>query len=105
MKLLKRMLLQLGLEDERVQLVWASASEGTVLAAAVNRMTEQLRILGPLRWGDTVLNGAGEQRSNGAGEQGSRGAEEQRSRGARGANEVSTAPSSPDSPAMEEARL
>jgi F420-non-reducing hydrogenase iron-sulfur subunit len=96
MKLLKRMLLQLGLEDERVQLVWASASEGTVLAAAVNRMTEQLRVLGPLRWSETVLNGAGEQ--------GSRGAEEQRSRGARGVNEVSSAPSSPDSSAMEEAR-
>ncbi|RMF33514.1 MAG: hydrogenase iron-sulfur subunit [Chloroflexi bacterium] len=57
--LLKRMLRQLGVEEERVQLVWASASEGNVLAEAVNRMTEQLRALGPLRWRETVLSGDG----------------------------------------------
>ena len=62
--LLKRMLQQLGVEEERVQLVWASASEGVVLAAAVNRMTEQLRALGPLRWQQTVLN----EKANGRGE-------------------------------------
>ncbi len=33
--LMKKMLKQLGVEDDRVQLVWASASEGTVLAAKV----------------------------------------------------------------------
>jgi F420-non-reducing hydrogenase iron-sulfur subunit len=54
-ELLKRMLRQLGIEEERVQLVWAAASEGNVLADAVNRMTEQLRRLGPLRWRETVL--------------------------------------------------
>jgi F420-non-reducing hydrogenase iron-sulfur subunit len=48
--LLKRMLRQFGLEEERVQIVWASASEGPLLAQTVNRMTEQLRALGPLRW-------------------------------------------------------
>ena len=53
--LLKRMLRQFGIEDERVQLVWAAASEGTVLAEAVDRMTEQIRALGPLRWHDNVL--------------------------------------------------
>lgn len=57
--LLKRLLRQLGIEEERVQLVWASASEGTILAAAVDRMTEQLRALGPLRWQKTVLSGNG----------------------------------------------
>jgi F420-non-reducing hydrogenase iron-sulfur subunit len=57
--LLKRMLRQLGVEDERVQLVWASASEGNILADAVNRMTEQVRALGPLRWDETVLGGDG----------------------------------------------
>ena len=57
--LLKRLLRQFGIEEERVQMVWASASEGTVLAAAVNRMTEQLRALGPLRWKWTVLGGNG----------------------------------------------
>ncbi len=57
--LLKRMLGQLGIEEERVQLVWASASEGIILAEAVDRMTEQLRALGPLRWQETVLGGNG----------------------------------------------
>jgi F420-non-reducing hydrogenase iron-sulfur subunit len=58
-ELLKRMLKQLGVEEERVQLVWAAASEGNVLADAVNRMTEQLRALGPLNWRETVLGGNG----------------------------------------------
>lgn len=57
--LLKRLLKQWGVEDERVQLVWASASEGNVLAAAVDRMTEQVRALGPLRWRETVLGANG----------------------------------------------
>ena len=54
--LLKKMLRQFGIEEERVQLVWAAASEGNVLARAVDRMTEELRPLGPLRWQLTVLN-------------------------------------------------
>ena len=55
--LLKKMLAQLGIEEERVQLIWASASEGIVLAEAVNRMTEQIRALGPLHWQEKVLGG------------------------------------------------
>ena len=58
--LLKRMLAQLGVEEERVQLVWASASEGKILAKAVDEMTEQVRALGPLRWQETVLGGNGQ---------------------------------------------
>lgn len=57
--LLKRLLKQWGVEDERVQLVWASASEGNILAAAVDRMTEQVRALGPLRWKETVWGANG----------------------------------------------
>jgi len=60
--LLEQMLAQFGIEPERVQLVWASASEGPLLAEIVDRMTEQLRALGPLRWQQTVLgsgNGVG----------------------------------------------
>jgi F420-non-reducing hydrogenase iron-sulfur subunit len=57
--LLKRLLKQWGVEDERVQLVWASASEGNILAAAVDRMTEQVRALGPLHWQETVMSGNG----------------------------------------------
>ncbi len=57
--LLRRMLRQLGVDEERVQLVWASASEGNVLAAKVDEMTEQIRALGPLNWTETVLGGDG----------------------------------------------
>jgi F420-non-reducing hydrogenase iron-sulfur subunit len=57
--LLKKLLSQFGVEEERVQLVWASASEGIVLAQAVDRMTEQVRSLGPLRWRETVLSANG----------------------------------------------
>ncbi|MCK5429308.1 MAG: hydrogenase iron-sulfur subunit, partial [Anaerolineales bacterium] len=53
--LLKRMLSQLGVEEERVQLVWASASEGIILAEAVDRMTEEVRALGPLNWQGKVV--------------------------------------------------
>jgi F420-non-reducing hydrogenase iron-sulfur subunit len=59
--LLKRMLGQWGIEPERVQLVWASASEGNILAQAVDRMTEQVRALGPLQWRERVLGGNGHQ--------------------------------------------
>lgn len=58
--MLKRMLAQLGVEEERVQLVWASASEGKILAEAVDEMTKQVRALGPLRWQETVLSGNGQ---------------------------------------------
>ena len=54
--LLKKMLKQLGVDDERVQLVWASASEGINLAEKINQMTESVRDLGPLNWNETVIN-------------------------------------------------
>lgn len=57
--LLRRLLKQWGIEEDRLQLVWASASEGTILAEAVDRMTEQVRALGPLDWRGTVLGGNG----------------------------------------------
>jgi F420-non-reducing hydrogenase iron-sulfur subunit len=47
--LLKKMLAQLGIEDERVRLDWVSASEGDRFAGIVNEMTEQVRQLGPFR--------------------------------------------------------
>lgn len=55
--LLQRLLDQLGVERERVQLVWVAAAEGAALVDAVDRMTRQLRALGPLRWSETVLGG------------------------------------------------
>jgi F420-non-reducing hydrogenase iron-sulfur subunit len=57
--LLKKLLRQVGIEEERVQIVWASASEGPLLAQTVDQMTEKLRSLGPLRWSQTVLGGNG----------------------------------------------
>jgi F420-non-reducing hydrogenase iron-sulfur subunit len=56
--LLRQMLRQFGIERERVQLVWAAASESNVLAEAVDKMTEQLSALGPLRWKQRVLHDA-----------------------------------------------
>jgi F420-non-reducing hydrogenase iron-sulfur subunit len=48
--LLKHMLRQLGVEDERLRLVWASAAEGQQLAEAVDGLVEDVRRLGPLNW-------------------------------------------------------
>lgn len=45
--LLKKLLGQLGIEEERVRLEWVSASEGDRFASIVNEMTEQVRKLGP----------------------------------------------------------
>jgi F420-non-reducing hydrogenase iron-sulfur subunit len=48
--LIRRTLPALGIEAQRVQLLWASASEGARLAEFVNRMTAEVRALGPLNW-------------------------------------------------------
>lgn len=48
--MLKHTLRAFGIEEERVRLQWASAAEGTVLAAAINKMVDQIRELGPLNW-------------------------------------------------------
>ena len=48
--MLKHVLRQLGLEDERLRLVWASAAEGQQLAQAVDEMVDKVRRLGPLNW-------------------------------------------------------
>ncbi len=45
--LLKKMLSQFGIEDERVRLEWISASEGDRFASIVDEMTEQIKRLGP----------------------------------------------------------
>ena len=45
--LLKKMLAQLGIEEERVRLDWVSASEAERFARLVNEMTAQIRRLGP----------------------------------------------------------
>ena len=50
-ELLRRVLEQLGIEPERFQRFYASAAEGSQLAAAFTRMVEDVRPLGPLGWG------------------------------------------------------
>jgi F420-non-reducing hydrogenase iron-sulfur subunit len=49
--LLKRTLAGLGVEPERVKLVWASAAEGVKLAHEITTLVEEIRALGPLHWG------------------------------------------------------
>jgi F420-non-reducing hydrogenase iron-sulfur subunit len=46
--LMKNMLRQFGIEDERVRLEWVSASEGERFAQIVSEMVEKVRILGPI---------------------------------------------------------
>jgi len=47
--LLKRILKEMGIEEERFRLEWISASEADRLRVAVNDMVNRLRALGPLR--------------------------------------------------------
>jgi F420-non-reducing hydrogenase iron-sulfur subunit len=48
--LLRRTLSGMGVEPQRVKLVWASAAEGVRLAQEINSFVEEVRALGPLRW-------------------------------------------------------
>jgi F420-non-reducing hydrogenase iron-sulfur subunit len=48
--LLRRVLVDLGIEPARFQRFYASAAEGQQLAAAFERITEEVRALGPLDW-------------------------------------------------------
>lgn len=47
--LMKRLLVYIGIEPERVQFSWVSASEGNRFAALIHRVTEDLRRVGPAR--------------------------------------------------------
>ncbi len=46
--LLKRVLAQMGIEPQRLKLIWASAAEGAIFAAEINKFVEEVRALGPL---------------------------------------------------------
>ena len=48
MDLLKRMLKDLGIEEDRCRLEWISASEGDKVKSVVNDIVEKVRALGPL---------------------------------------------------------
>ncbi|MFC1939824.1 hydrogenase iron-sulfur subunit [Chloroflexota bacterium] len=47
--LLKKMLAQFGIEDDRVHLDWVSASEGEKYASIINEITGKVRALGPFK--------------------------------------------------------
>jgi F420-non-reducing hydrogenase iron-sulfur subunit len=55
--LLKRVLAQMGIEPERLKLLWASAAEGAIFAAEINKYVEEIRALGPLGWNPHGSNG------------------------------------------------
>ncbi len=46
--LLRRLLVQMGIEEQRLRLEWISAAEGDRVRAVMNEMVAQLRALGPL---------------------------------------------------------
>ena len=48
--MVKQMLRAMGVEPDRVQLTWASAAEGDVLAEAVKSLVDKVKKLGPLNW-------------------------------------------------------
>ncbi len=50
-ELLKRVVKEMGIEDDRLRLEWISAAEADRLRTVVNDMTEKVRALGPLNWG------------------------------------------------------
>lgn len=41
---------QMGIEKDRLRLVWASAAEGNILAESVDQFVADVRKLGPLNW-------------------------------------------------------
>ena len=47
-QMLKRLLRDMGIEDQRVRLEWISAAEGERVKTVINEMVEQVRALGPL---------------------------------------------------------
>ncbi len=57
MPLLKKMLSQFGIEEERVRLDWVSASEGERFARLVDEMTEQIKKVGPFNRNGDGKNG------------------------------------------------
>jgi F420-non-reducing hydrogenase iron-sulfur subunit len=48
--LLRRTLAGMGIDPERIKLVWASAAEGVHLAGEITKLVEEIRALGPLNW-------------------------------------------------------
>jgi len=58
-ELLKMTLAQMGVEDARVKLVWASAAEGMILAEEIDKFVAAIKRLGPLNWKQVAWGAAG----------------------------------------------
>jgi F420-non-reducing hydrogenase iron-sulfur subunit len=54
--MLKNMLTQFGLEDDRLKLEWVSASEGDKFAKLADDFTAKVRDLGPLNWKEEQID-------------------------------------------------
>jgi len=52
--LLKKYLSQMGVEPDRLKLLWVSAAEGARFAEEVTKFVEVIRSLGPLNWPDII---------------------------------------------------
>jgi F420-non-reducing hydrogenase iron-sulfur subunit len=52
--MLKHTLRHLGIEEERLKLVWASAAEGHILAEEITKFVDTLKRLGPLNWRENL---------------------------------------------------
>ena len=50
MSVLQDLLEFVGIEGERLNLVWVSAAEGPRFAEEITQFTERIRDLGPLNW-------------------------------------------------------
>ncbi len=68
LEMLKRLLHDLGIEEQRVRLEWISAAEGERVKTVINAMVEELRALGPLAlpetfraWDREVVRPAGDE--------------------------------------------
>lgn len=53
--MIQQTLRQLGLEEDRFRLIWASAAEGQQLADAVDKFVADVRKLGPMHWPDNWI--------------------------------------------------
>jgi F420-non-reducing hydrogenase iron-sulfur subunit len=53
-KLVHKFIQQMGIEKDRLQLEWISASEGKQFAELVNNMTKTLLLLGPIKLKSTL---------------------------------------------------
>jgi F420-non-reducing hydrogenase iron-sulfur subunit len=51
--LMKRVLVQMGMEPGRLKLLWASAAEGQIFANEITKFVDEVKALGPLNWNGT----------------------------------------------------